>query len=372
MKSFLKNTALIFVGLLLSFVIVEIILQIYNPFNFTIKAGSIVLPSNQEYRYKNYHLPGLDEEIIVSLNSLGLRGAEPPNDFEKYISIVAVGGSTTQCITITEGKTWTDILDTLLKKRYDNIWINNAGLDGHSTFGHVIMLRDYISNINPRMVLFLIGANDIERKDLSAFDAEQIRGTLFTDSFKGLIKSISSYSETTSLMLNMYRFIRAKSRGLVHHEINMELIRKETSLKEAEEILEENRTFYIPLYRSRVLRLINLTQEMGSDPILITQPSLFGMELEKSIQNNSSKIHVNDLLWQRLELYNDVLRDISLSEDVFLIDLAKDMPKSTGFFYDGFHFTNKGAQFVGNYIHDVLKPLIEKNYTFNNHQDRVN
>ncbi len=362
MVVFLKNVALVFIGLLLSLITAEIILQVYNPFAYRIKGESIILPANQEYRLKNHNIPGLDEEVIIRINSLGFRGEELPDDLEKHISIVAVGGSTTKCTNITDGKTWPDILSYNLRDDFINIWVNNAGLDGHSTYGHTIMLKDHISRINPKILLFLIGANDIERKDLSAFDAEHIRGPLFTGSLKGIIKSISTYSEVTSLMLNVYRYIRAKTKRLVPHEIDLEWLYNKICYDEALMILEKNNDVYAPLYKSRVLNLINLSRMMGSDPVLVTQPSLFGKKLSNCINNDLKYISVNDLFWQRLEIYNDVLRDISVQDEVFLIDLARDMPKNTELFYDGFHFTNKGAVFVGNYIYNKLKPHIYDNY----------
>lgn len=54
------------------------------------------------------------------------------------MTIISVGGSTTECFYISDDKTWTHILGMKLKSVFTRVWINNAGLDGHSTFGHII------------------------------------------------------------------------------------------------------------------------------------------------------------------------------------------------------------------------------------------
>ena len=40
-----------------------------------------------------------------------------------------------------DSKTWTDVLSKNLDSAFDNLWMNNAGIDGHSTFGHIILIR---------------------------------------------------------------------------------------------------------------------------------------------------------------------------------------------------------------------------------------
>ena len=47
----------------------------------------------------------LDEKIIHTKNSLGFRGDEPPDDFNPALTVVTVGGSTTESIYISDGKT---------------------------------------------------------------------------------------------------------------------------------------------------------------------------------------------------------------------------------------------------------------------------
>src|SRR5437867_1318204 len=92
------------------FVTLEIALRIYNPFPFRIRGDRIVLPVNQRYAFSHAGATKLDPVNHVTKNSLGFRGPEPPRDWSGSFTILTVGGSTTECLFLSDGKTWTDQL----------------------------------------------------------------------------------------------------------------------------------------------------------------------------------------------------------------------------------------------------------------------
>jgi hypothetical protein len=177
----------------------------FYPLRSTVKGDRIVLPVNKQYVSKNDKIPKLDRIIVHTKNSLGFRGKEPPQEFSKYLTLLTIGGSTTECQYLSDGKTWTDILGQKLEKDLDRLWINNAGLDGHSTFGHTVLVTDYISKLKPKVALFLVGINDVGRDDLVDWELEHIKAGIDIRTIRGFAKSISSYSETFGLLLNVYR-----------------------------------------------------------------------------------------------------------------------------------------------------------------------
>ena len=64
-------------------------------------------------------------------------------------------------------------------------------------------------------------------------------------------------------------------------------------------------------------------------------------------------LRVDDVRYQEedmdaaLERMNDVMREVADSGHVLLYDLARQMPKSTEFFYDDVHFNSNGARVAG-------------------------
>ena len=77
-------------------------------------------------------------------NSLGFRGAPPPRDFPDYLTIITIGGSTTECFYLSDGRTWPDLLGQNLSREFNRVWVNNAGLDGATTYRHLILMEDYV------------------------------------------------------------------------------------------------------------------------------------------------------------------------------------------------------------------------------------
>lgn len=156
----------IFFGLLLC----EIILRIYNPFPFSIKKGRLVLPANQSKVFKNKWISKLDENIYYSRNSLGFRGPEMPAEKKDLLSVITIGGSTTECKFLSDSCTWSSLLYEKLHQQNKNIWLNNAGIDGHSTFGHLLLLKEYVLKLKPRYAIFMTGINDEELERPDEFD----------------------------------------------------------------------------------------------------------------------------------------------------------------------------------------------------------
>jgi hypothetical protein len=79
------------------------------------------------------------------------------------LSVVAIGGSTTECSALNNGKDWPALTNASLHSKFSKLWLNNAGFGGHSTFGHLYLKREYVSSISPKVILYLVGINDVLR-----------------------------------------------------------------------------------------------------------------------------------------------------------------------------------------------------------------
>ncbi|MGN6420403.1 MAG: SGNH/GDSL hydrolase family protein [Pseudobacter sp.] len=258
-------TAVVFIGM-------EIILRIYNPFQFRLKGDEIVLPVNTTLTIHNEINPKLDSLIVNSRNSLGFRGAEKPADFNSYLSIVTVGGSTTECHFNSDDKTWPAILGSELQNGFRNVWVNNAGLDGHSTFGHQVLLHDHLVKVKPNIVLFLTGVNDIESDQPSFHDQQNKRGA-----WSDLKHYIVNNSEVLSLLLNLARGWKAQQ---LHNTsgVNIDPSTLPVSTmneKEGNAVLLRQQP-YLQGYTKRVQQLIDTCTQYGIKPVFITQPLLYG------------------------------------------------------------------------------------------------
>jgi lysophospholipase L1-like esterase len=370
MNKFFKNILALSIGIIMAFLLIEGILRIHNPFVLRIKGDKIVLPVNKIYTINNTNkndLKKLDDIVIHTKNSLGFRGDDPPVDFEKHFTLITVGGSTTECSFLSDGKTWTDILGRKLKEDFKKVWINNAGFDGHSTFGHILLMKNYIVNLKPDVVLFLVGANDQGIARLNEFDESVIKDHFVFNSIRGFVKSMANYSEVFALADNLYKQARARLVGITHNVINFEVMKKRGNVntlsneqkKAREYLLSKHKNIYSKDYEKRLRSLLRISLNNGIEPVLITQPALMGNFIDDVTGANFSS---TVFLWNVLEIYNDVTRRVGSENNVFVIDLAREMPKSSKYYYDYLHYTNEGAEKVAEIIYNNLYSFLTKKY----------
>jgi hypothetical protein len=101
--------------------------------------------------------------------------------------------------------------------------------------------------------------------------------------------------------------------------------------------------------------MVDSSRAINVHPVLMTQPALYG---DASDPTTGVDLRVADvdgttnglLAWRILELFNDVTREVGHDTGTPVIDLAREMPKDSRYFYDFLHFTNDGAVRVGDIV----------------------
>lgn len=377
-----KNLLTLLLSIIVSIFILEIFLRVYNPFQFRVRGNRIILQSNVKYTKKNDTAPKLDKVIVHTKNSLGFRGSEPPQNFGDYLSIITIGGSTTECTLLSDGKDWPHVLKRELESSVKNVWVNNAGLDGHSTFGYTVLMEDYITKkYKPRIVLFLIGINDVGANTLSIFDRYNIKrekDETIAEYFKSKVNLLAEYLEILNSIIGIYRYNMAKRRGLTHRQIDLFTLNtiEDVSKDREASIIKEYREKYLPYYKKRVKYLVELSRNNGISPVLVTVPALYGDAIDNVTGINlakiptgtisgemSGKIEINGKLrWKVLELYHSITKEVGKEEDVLVIDLANEMPRSSKYYYDLIHYTNEGAEVVGKILYKYMCPFIQNKF----------
>ena len=101
--------------------------------------------------------------------------------------------------------------------------------------------------------------------------------------------------------------------------------------------------------------------------MLLTQPVLYGGGVDKaSGVDLDHRFVAKDMdgatAWQVLELYNDVTREVGRERGVLVIDLARQMPKNSTYYFDLMHYTNAGAAQVAEIIAAQLTPFLARKF----------
>lgn len=358
MNELIKKALSIGFGCFLALVILEIFFRCYDPFGFRVKGNQIILPANQCYRLTNSVQPKLSSQILHTKNTIGFRGPEYPDNPEEFLKIIAVGGSTTECFYLNDGQDWPSVMGKKLEEQMPSaVWVNNAGLDGHSSFGHQILLKDYLIKFQPEIILFYMGINDAGRAELSKYDKIRLQtidqGPNFLRTWLRNIKILDNG-------LNLYRLYLSQKLKLKHQTIDLALADTLTLPQSTidKELSHHSETF-IPAYRARILDLVNTCKTNGITPVFITQPAWYGGNIDKATGTNLRKIKMREgsngeLWWQILQLYNEQLISLGISENFLTIDVANQLEKKSEYFYDYLHNTNEGAERIAQIVAQEL------------------
>ena len=345
-------------------ILLEIALRIYNPIPFRVKSDRIRLPVREVTEYRHEGTIKLDPVTRDTKNSIGFRGPDPPRDFANRLTIVTVGGSTTECHYLDDGKTWTDAMARAIEKEAPDVWVNNGGLDGQSTHGHLVLLRDFLVTLQPKVIVFLIGVNDVGLEASNTYDQTLDPGrTTALATARGVV---TDHSELAALIQNLYRAYRAHQAGFGHSEVDLRLEhREDTSEADIDAEVQRHRERFLDGYAERVEALVRLTRSAGITPVFVTQPALFGPVVDPATGLDLTTILVSSgrngaLAWRVLEAYNEVTRRVAREQSVPLIDLAHELPKDSRLFYDFLHYTNEGAERVGSIVAARLIPVLRQ------------
>ena len=360
-----KLNYLVYPFFLITFILaaLELVLRIYNPLSPRLKGDEIVLPINQTLHITNLHVAGLDSNIVHTKNSIGFRGQNPPKDLGNSLSILTVGGSTTECRFISDGKTWEDLLNEKIKHRFNHVWLNNAGLDGHSTFGHLILTKKSLLQLKPKVIIYLVGCNDVEVDKIKESDLNNV-GT----NAQNVKQFLNKHSELYSTFQSLKKAYQAKKTGLTYNT-EFDLPNRDTvtiSSDSLRQVLSYQQKF-IPNYQKRVDSLIVLCKKSEILPVFITQPNLSGNIKDEITGVDLSKIMLDngmngDTYWQVLKLYNQATQESCKKHKVLCIDLANRLPKSSAIFYDNIHYTNKGCESIAEIVSADLLPWLQTQF----------
>jgi lysophospholipase L1-like esterase len=360
-----KNLGVLLGGCLVALAVLEVLLRFYNPLEIRFRPDRIVLPVHKRYIFDNTEkFPHkLSKTTIHTKNALGFRGEAPPRDFQNYLTIITIGGSTTECFYLSDGRTWPDRLGQDLSREFNRVWVNNAGLDGATTYRHLILMEDYIAKLRPKVVLFLAGINDVGTGNLAA--AETNRG----DSVRSRWRAWLYRSEVYALGQNLYRYAIAQSRGLHHTEVDL---RKADSLAPlppdaAARMLQDYEKHSLPFFAERLEKLVRACRDHGIEPVFITQPTLYGPGADPvtGVDLTAVKLGENlngDLMFKAVDLYNGVTRQMAQKHGVLLIDLARELPRTSAYYYDYLHYTESGAARVAGIVDLHLAPWLAARY----------
>ncbi|MDD5594878.1 MAG: SGNH/GDSL hydrolase family protein [Candidatus Omnitrophica bacterium] len=350
----LKNLFLLFISIVVSLLILEFFLRFFSPINPFCALVPLRPHLKNEMRV---NLQGVSKVGMHSTNKWGMRGDEPPLEWDKYYTIITLGGSSTQCFYLDDHKTWPYLLQEKLKLRYPKIWVGNAGLDGQTSRSHLIFMENIASRIKPRTVIVLCGVNDL---GLSLSQDARLFGSDFDKT--GLKYKIFANSRLIQILYNWKLIIFNKAtvvKTVGHGNYSPQVLQGQ------EIALPNDLKLFLPSleeYRQNIKKMIERSKSLNIRMIFLTQPLLYdNTDYWKDKEGNFYWINKtkNKLsaanYWKMLNIFNQELLKICSDEKIECFDLASQIPHSSLYFYDTCHFNEKGAELVAEKIAEYFK-----------------
>ena len=326
--------------------------------------GRLAVPRNVKKTRDTAPLYRGGSEFIYQRDAFGFRGAgvDPAR-----ISILTIGGSTTNQVDLPEDVTWQAVLERSLHEHgYDRVVVANAGVDGQSTVGLIADLELWFPNVphlKPHLVVAYVGINDVYIAAPSASHEAIDEGERRQHERDGLRPSslrreIEQRSAFVLLWTTIAGMLEADRAHLRHEARDFAAV--QWTDQPAQPIwpaaqLEIN----LAAYKDRLVRIAELVEGRDAVPVFVTQTRadyrLDGGRLS-GIVTVSGPNGVDR--GRALTRFNAATLDVCRERHVVCLDLATELRFSDGDFYDYEHNTPQGAEKIGRWLADKLAGLV--------------
>lgn len=372
----LINLTVTFVSTVICVLLLEITLRWIAPH----KLYSSLVPSvsvEKEQDVAGFY-PGIDSVIQFSVNEFGYRSQDYFN--QNRFGILAIGGSTTYCIGLSDNETWPWRLEGLLNESgfSQQFAVGNVGVPAFNAGSHWHQLNQLEPQFeNIEMVLMLVGVNDFARV---LFLGDRYFPTsedthLYNRTFVRLPrKGKPKWYQRTELFMHLrdayHAYQSTKSQRYTPERLD-NLLADYLAARKTDSLPSEYMAEALLDYERNLRNIAKLAHERKLHLVWITQPTLWyeGMgEFEENISSMGAPVvngvaYSPKVLAQGMDAFNHKLREVAQSEQIDVIDLARILPKDTTIFYDWCHYNKSGSIKVAEAIYRELEVLISGNLT---------
>lgn len=327
--------------------------------------------------------PGI-REARFSTNADGIRG-ETFSAAQRY-RILAIGGSTTECLLLDDSLAWPHLLEAALNQRIggEQVWVGNAGKSGTRAAHHQLSVRHLLPRY-PRIdaVIVLVGINDLTYR--LAHDAAyrpdsltepdrsvQLMQLAFEDLPRRFrpgppYKRTEIWTRLRELKLLVRSWMGVEPHLQDPSGNNLVTWRRHRQIAgRLRDTLPDLRPA-VEAYRRRLNAIIDEAAQFNADVILVTQPVLWKPGLPPRLRDllwlggvgdyqarEGNDYYAVEALAPAMDWYNQTLLQVCRDRGVGCIDLAAALPQDTTIFYDDAHFNEAGSRRVSEVIADYF------------------
>jgi len=306
-------------------------------------------------------------DVAQNVNRWGFRG----DDIEQakgddVFRVFVFGGSTVYCGTVPYEQTHCRILEERLRKAYPQyeVEVQNLGADWHTTEHDTIKLLFFAQDFSPDLAITFHAINDLVRSLTPDAFGE---GAYWPDyrHYLGAIANLATGGRkvpstiTAGQWCSDLRFDQIRIDGPEGNGING--VRTFFVPKARPVSITEWKS--LPAFERNLNDFVAIARSKRMQVLLATQPSLYQDDLPPDLEQLLVFPLTHHFGGQRPSLhsmvdgmrrFNDATRRLATRAKVDLVDLERQMPKTTAYLYDDVHYTRAGNYLVGNALADNI------------------
>jgi len=301
----------------------------------------------------------LNKSYPLNIDSNGF--IENGNNTKKFegnedLLIIFFGGSTTECLYVTEKNRFPSILERNLSKKFNrNIKVLNGGVSGNNSLHSLLNLISKGIILKPDYVVLMHNANDLSllRKTGSYWISPASRSIIQISPTNYENKNViylTARKIKNILIPNIYGFVRLKIQNKVSNQDDFKGFRNKKKID-----FENIKKMYVSSLKS----FINLSRAWDIEPILMTQFNRINYE-DEYFTKNYGQDDLEEFI-EEYKVFNEILKQVAKSENVTAFDLANEIPSNKKYIYDSLHLTEAGSIFVGEILTNFFEKKLKEN-----------
>ena len=299
----------------------------------------------------------IQKEYRISIDMNGFIRNSNPYAPHADTTIAFIGGSTTESIYVNEKNRFPSIVERQLSNKFSkNIRTLNAGVSGNNSFHSLLNFQAKILPQNPDIAVLMHNIND--------FALLSKTGSYWVaPGRKALIKNIENVQPVTGgnilgdiknfVIPNLYNYLKPR---LFPGSVNLDEFSEYRDTG-----INENSNNVLTMFENSIRSFVAVSNAWEVKPVLMTQFNRINIKDPLYIQwikriGFANEAKDMELLYFAL---NEIVRKVAKETNTHLIDLAKQVPRTSEFIYDVIHLNDNGSRLVGDIISNELIEVLE-------------
>ncbi len=273
------------------------------------------------------------------------------------LSLVFLGGSTTECMFVDEDNRFPYLVGVLLTQETGKkINSYNGGMSGNNSLHAIDLLVNKVMPLKPRAVVFMENINELSTLvyEGTYWNHNNSRAPLET---LKKVKLVGKLLKEICIPNLNYAYRNLKQTLFAGDEDEFAGARHRKLRLDQKRLVQE--------YEMNLQAIVDLCRVRGIVPVLMTQGNRITNSPDPVVKayvgQYSAETGITYARFKEIyDAFNETVRRVGRRNRVLVIDLAAAVPPSKEYFYDMLHFNDAGSCYAARVIATQLKPVVEE------------